>query len=148
MVTELIAILALIASAINVILYGVLQKKCNAIAQMQTLIGQGALETQVRSEIANTASEVRRWAAELSKNPKDGTLKKIYASAAEAYRNAYEDACAKYIDGKIDTKRFEKMYKTEIYNLVNSDAQKDFYASNQTTYVSTTKVYKQWFAQE
>lgn len=63
------------------------------------------------------------------------------------YRNAYEDACAKYLDRKIDVERFEKMYKQEINKLVNDPQQKEFYATNQTTYASTVAVYKKWFSQ-
>lgn len=70
-----------------------------------------------------------------------------YFSAEEMYRNAYEDACAKYLDRKIDVERFEKIYKQEIYKLVNDPQQKEFYATNQTTYASTVAVYKKWFSQ-
>ena len=55
--------------------------------------------------------------------------------------------CAKYLDKKIDVERFEKMYKQEIYKLVNDPQQKEFYATNQTTYASTVAVYKNWFSQ-
>ena len=74
-------------------------------------------------------------------------IHQAYFSAEEMYRNAYEDACAKYLDKKIDVERFEKMYKQEIYKLVNDPQQKEFYATNQTTYASTVAVYKNWFSQ-
>jgi len=37
------------------------------------------------------------------------------------------------------------MYKQEIYKLVNDPQQKEFYATNQTTYASTVAVYKNGF---
>ena len=52
-----------------------------------------------------------------------------------------------YLDRKIDVERFEKIYKQEIYKLVNDPQQKEFYATNQTTYASTVAVYKKWFSQ-
>jgi len=44
-------------------------------------------------------------------------LGKVYASAVEGYLNAYEDACGKYLDRKIDPVRFKKVYVKEIENL-------------------------------
>jgi len=43
--------------------------------------------------------------------------------------------------------KIEKIYKQEIYKLVNDPQQKEFYATNQTTYASTVAVYKKWFSQ-
>ena len=101
----------------------------------------------MRNSISDANKEVLHYATEVEKNPSSKVTQKAYFTAEEMYRNAYEDACAKYLDRKIDVERFEKMYKQEIYKLVNDPQQKEFYATNQTTYASTVAVYKNWFSQ-
>ena len=135
----IIAGLSLLVSAINAVLYFRLQGKYNEMTKTQTSTAQGAIETQVRNSISD--------ATEVEKNPSSKVTQQAYFSAEEMYRNAYEDACAKYLDRKIDVERFEKIYKQEIYKLVNDPQQKEFYATNQTTYASTVAVYKKWFSQ-
>ena len=134
----IIAGLALLVSAINVVLYFRLQGKYNEMTKTQMLTAQGAIETQVRNSISDATKEVLHYATEVEKNPNSKITQQAYFSAEEMYRNAYEDACAKYL---------EKMYKQEIYKLVNDPQQKEFYATNQTTYASTVAVYKNWFSQ-
>ena len=143
----IIAGLALLVSVINVVLYFRLQGKYNEMTKTQMLTAQGAVETQVRNSISDANKEVLHYATEVEKNPSSKVTQQAYFSAEEMYRNAYEDACAKYLDRKIDVERFEKMYKQEIYKLVNDPQQKEFYATNQTTYASTVAVYKNWFSQ-
>ena len=143
----IIAGLSLLVSAINAVLYFRLQGKYNEMTKTQTSTAQGAIETQVRNSISDATKEVLHYATEVEKNPSSKVTQKAYFTAEEMYRNAYEDACAKYLDRKIDVERFEKMYKQEIYKLVNDPQQKEFYATNQTTYASTVAVYKNWFSQ-
>src|SRR5574344_539352 len=143
----IIAGLALLVSVINVVLYFRLQGKYNEMTRTQMLTAQGAIETQVRNSISDATKEVLYYATEIEKNPSSNVIKHAYFSAEEMYRNAYEDACAKYLDRKIDVERFEKMYKQEINKLVNDPQQKEFYATNQTPYASTVAVYKKWFSQ-
>lgn len=142
-----IAGLALGVSLINVILYFKLQGKYNEMTKTQMLTAQGAIETQVRNSISDASKEVLHYAIEVEANSGNKVVQQAFYTAEEMYRNAYEDACAKYLDKKIDTERFEKMYKQEIYKLVNDSAQKEFYATNQTAYASTVAVYKKWFSQ-
>lgn len=117
------------------------------MVKTQTLTAQGAFETQIRSFISDATKNLNHYAVELSRDPNNEILQHAYFNAEEQYRNAYEDACAKYIDGKIDKKRFEKMYKQEINQLVNDPQQKEYYATNQTTFSSTISVWKEWFGQ-
>lgn len=113
----------------------------------QTLTAQGAFETQIRSLISDATKELTHYAVELQRDSNNKILQQAFLTAEEQYRNAYEEACGKYIDGKIDKVRFEKLYKQEIYKLVNDETQKQFYATNQSTYASTISVYKNWFSQ-
>lgn len=142
-----IAGLALLVSVINVVLYYRLQGKYNEMTKTQMLTAQGAIEIQVRNSISDANKQILYYATEVGINPSSKVTQQAYFTAEEMYRNAYEDACAKYLDRKIDVERFEKMYKQEIYKLVNDPQQKDFYATNQTAYASTVAVYKHWFSQ-
>lgn len=48
-------------------------------------------------------------------------LSKARNASIENYLNAYEDACGKYIDNKIDKDRFRKSYISEVANLCRHD---------------------------
>lgn len=150
-VSILISFFALIASIINFINYkklqtqnNDLQEKYNEMVDIQTLTAQGALETQVRTAINEAYKQVIDIAAKLQAEPENKMLQSIYISMEELYRNAYEDACAKYIDNKIDKERFRRMYLSEIRRLVEEEPHKEAYSTNQTAYDCTLKVYNEW----
>ena len=146
-VSLIISICSFIISAINLYMYIKLTSRCNDMVSTQTLTAQGAFETQIRSLISDATKELTHYSVELQRSPDNTILQQAYYTAEEQYRNAYEEACGKYIDNKIDKIRFEKLYKQEIYKLVNDENQKQFYATNQSTYASTISVYKEWFSQ-
>ena len=150
-----IALVALVFAILNYRKYkelqkenNVLQQKYNEMVNTQMLTAQGALETQVREAINEAFKHVVDMAMILQKNPKDEKIQQLYKSTEEVYRNAYEDACAKYIDGKIDKERFKKMYHSEIRRLVEEEPHKFAYATNQSAYDCTLKVYNEWFHPE
>ncbi len=146
-VSLIISICSFIISVINLYMYIKLTSRYNDMVSTQTLTAQGAFETQIRSLISDATKELTHYSVELQKSPDNTILQQAYFTAEEQYRNAYEEACGKYIDNKIDKIRFEKLYKQEIYKLVNDENQKQFYATNQSTYASTISVYKEWFSQ-
>ena len=146
-VSLVISLISLGISIANFVMYVILTKKYNSMVKIQTLTAQGSFETQIRSAIFDATKNLNHYAIELSHDPDNEILQSAYFAAEEQYRNTYEDACAKYIDDKIDKQRFEKMYKQEINKLVNDPQQKEFYATNQTTYSSTVAVWKEWFGQ-
>lgn len=146
-----IAALALFVAYLNYRKFKVLQSKSNELQQKyndmvntQMLTAQGALETQVRAAIADAFKQVADMALALQKDPGNERIQQLYKSAEEAYRNAYEDACAKYIDGKIDKERFRRQYLLEIRRLVEEEPHREAYATNQTAYDCTMKVYNEW----
>lgn len=145
--SNILSIFSFIVSVINVFMYIKLTNQYNNMFSTQTLTAQGAFETQIRSLISDATKELTHYAVELQKDPHNKILQQAYFTAEEQYRNAYEEACGKYIDGKIDKIRFEKLYKQEIYKLVNDENQKEYYATNQSKYASTISVYKKWFVQ-
>lgn len=69
---------------------------------------------------------------------------KLMDSVLEDCLNAFDEACTKYIDGKIDKTRFKKTYFDEIRQLVENKAFNDKYSGPQTKYEATVKVYKEW----
>ena len=146
-VSLIISICSFIISAINLYMYIKLTSRYNDMVSTQTLTSHGAFETQIRSLISDATKELTHYSVELQRSPDNTILQQAYYTAEEQYRNAYEEACGKYIDNKIDKIRFEKLYKQEIYKLVNDENQKQFYATNQSTYASTISVYKEWFSQ-
>ena len=143
----IISICSFIISAVNLYMYIKLTSRYNNMVSTQTLTAQGAFETQIRSLISDAMKELTHYAVELQKSPDNSILQQAYFTAEEQYRNAYEEACGKYIDNKIDKIRFEKLYKQELYKLVNDENQKQYYATNQSTYASNISVYKEWFSQ-
>ena len=68
----------------------------------------------------------------------------LFKSAVESWLNTYEEACAKYIDNKIDKKRFKKQYHTEIRNLVEEEEFEKFFNPTKSKFQAILKVYKEW----
>ena len=157
MVKYIIDILALLVSIISMTLvwrnntrYKKLQRQYNDMVNVQTLTGQGALETQIRSSISESVYYMALLGVEIAKseeNAGNAILQQAYRAVEETYRNAYEDACGKYLDDKIDKERFKKFYIVEIRRLVEEEPHKKYYADNQSAYTSTITVYKEWFRQ-
>lgn len=147
----IIASAACIVAIVNVAKYNKLQsrnndlqEKYNEMVKVQMLTAQGALETQMRSTIAEAYHNLVKLGMIMMEKPENDMLQKIYSGAEEVYRNAYEDACGKYLDGKIDKERFRRMYQSEIRKLVEDEEQKTFYSSTQSIYDCTIKVYNEW----
>jgi len=69
---------------------------------------------------------------------------KQFDLAIENNLNAYEEACAKFLDKKVDKKRFKKLYKTELRKLVEKDELKRYFDGVSSNYKAILKVYKQW----
>jgi hypothetical protein len=143
-ISIIVAVLALIVAILNYNKYKTLTIQYNAMVNTQTLTAQGALETQIRSAISEVTHDIVTLAVEIERNPESKILQFAYSAIEESYRNAYEDACGKYLDGKIDKERFEKMFQREIRQLVEEEPHKKYYAELQTPYASTVAVYKQW----
>jgi effector-binding domain-containing protein len=70
---------------------------------------------------------------------------KVFNSAVENNLNAYEGACAIYIDGKIDKERFKKTHIIEIRQLVENEGMKRYFEPATTTrFKAILKVYNEW----
>lgn len=145
--TIVISVLALAVAVVNYLKYRSLTTEYNKLVETQTLVAQGTIELQIRSSISEAAKDVMAYAIQVESNADSEVVKKAYLSSEENYRNAYEDACAKYLDGKVDKTRFKKLYQKEIRQLVEEQPHCEFYKNLQTPYASTAKVYRLWFGQ-
>ena len=75
---------------------------------------------------------------------RDKVMKQAYRAALENNLNAYEEACAKYIDNKVDKARFKKMYVKEIRQLFGSPSYKEYLDSVASPYNAIRKVFNEW----
>lgn len=161
---------SLILTVINIVFYAIfsrrqtkiaerqneISKKQEEISEQQTLISQGEAETSIRELISACRREVFIYAekkitsrsAELDKESVNDVYDAMFNAAQEDLRNAYEEACARYLDGKVDKERFKRIYATEIRNPVESKEQKEYFDSVSSPYRSIIKVYNEWPNQE
>lgn len=117
------------------------------ITRDQLLTNKGILETEIKKNIVEARLRIIEYVHKMSENTNKDDKKlfeHIIESLYEDYRNAYEDACSKYEDKKIDRSRFEKMYKDSIKNLVEDEIHQKYYAEPQTKYTCTVNFYKKW----
>ena len=87
-----------------------------------------------QSEDKRTEDEERRFQA----------TSKAFWAAIENNINAYENACAKYADNKVDRHRFKKIYKTEIRKLVQNPKFAKYFDEVKSEYRNILNVYKEW----
>ncbi len=125
--------------------------KSNKLTKEYNSLVAGQSELQINERISDTKNQMVQISLKMpeeSKLVKNPELKERYKKAMEAAiednLNAYEEACAKYIDSKVDKKRFEKTYRIEIRNLVEDANYKKYFDSITSRYKAILKVYKEW----
>jgi hypothetical protein len=134
-------------------------------AHRSRAIAIGQTETSVRASIRMTRLAVREIALKLEElidGRRDNQLNAqerrrvksravAFNEAVEENLNAYEDACGKYIDNKIDKKRFKKSFVSEIQNLCEAKAGEIFeflHPEANTKFRAIWKVYREWHIHE
>ena len=143
-ITAVISIGALIVSIITIILSKKNDKFMKELNKFANKLSSGNIELQIRQLI----SEAKRHYDEIILAVRKDTDEEkkislhIRQSAFEDVCNAYEEACAKYLDGKVDKERFKRLYVTEIRNVVEQFGDK--YKMPQTKFWATVKVYNEW----
>ena len=78
-------------------------------------------------------------------------VEKARSSTIENLLNAYEDACGKYRDDKIDRERFKRAYIREIANLCDpkvASYAKYMHPSSTSNFEAIWKVYEEWHRHE
>lgn len=140
--------LSLIGAAIAIVVSVISYLKSNALAA-------GTIELQINERITNTKEKVEDVSLLMGPliSKKSRTLDEqalldnygaTFRARVEGNLNAYEEACSKYIDNKVDKSRFRKTYRTEIRQLVETPDLKDRLDPLRTRYKAIIKVYEEW----
>lgn len=140
----IISIVSVIISIVALCLSASAQNKGNRIAETANEMLKGQVEMQIRTMITDARNRYEDVSAKLGKHEDKQVLNDIIHSALESCLNAYDEACAKYIDSKVDKERFKKLYFEEIKQLVENESLTEYYSETQTRYKATVIVYKEW----
>ena len=149
-VEAVIALAALFLSIFSVYKSCKASSLANNLTNESNMLTKGQVELQIREMISSAKyryTEIGCKFLEDTKKAKDYANHFIEA-AYEDVLNAYDEACTKYLDDKIDKERFKKTYYNEIKNLVECEDTKASYVPPQTRYKATLKVYNEWFDME
>ena len=113
-------------------------------------IAQGQIELNIHQLLNQTKKDVMDVtlviAEKCSGNDQEmkSVLTQALNTANERNLNAYDEACAKYLDNKVDKERFKKNYHIEIRQLVEDTNNKSKFDANTSPYKAILKVYKEW----
>ncbi len=105
---------------------------------------QVSSELLIQQLVSNARKDVHDFSFTLSGNDKK-VGRKLLNALLEQELNVYDVACASYIDGKIDRKRFKKTYSTEIQNFFERDSEIKEILQQSGRYNALKKVYEEWF---
>jgi hypothetical protein len=144
-------IVSLLFSSLAIIISIVSYLRSNSIAM-------GNLELAIRERLSTSKTVLQNSVTQmmplLSKketvglNPAETmqfeAFEGIYKSSIEDNLNAYEEACAKYLDKKVDRKRFKKIYKAEIKQLVENQSHTIHFHPTTSRFKAILKVYNEW----
>ena len=133
-ITIIISSISLIVAIASFIVTKFNATKIEKIYYGQTELSIRGTITSAKNRIANTIQE----------SADNSYSDQLFKFAIEELLNAYEEACAKYIDSKVDKKRFRKTYYDEIKNIVENK-EFDNYFKRGSKYNAITKVYDEWF---
>lgn len=136
-------ILATILASIGIIisLFTLIFTKINANKIEKIYYGQS--EISIRESITDATNRITDILlyAKTEDNQYTNQCMKV---SIEQLLNSYEEACAKYLDSKVDKKRFKKMYIDEIRNIVESNDFKEYFQFG-SNYDAIKKIYDEWF---
>lgn len=113
-------------------------------------ISQGEIELNIHQLLNQTKKDVMDIYLIISEKCSDNaeelreTLNQALNTATERNLNAYEEACAKYLDNKVDKERFKKNYNIEIRQLVEDENNKNKFDATTSVYRAILRVYKEW----
>jgi len=133
-------------------------KKNTKLAEENTKLENASVELEIRNLIKEARKELEskiselRFYQEKEKNktltPDDKIKLDIVIdqcqNAKQEYINSYEEACSKYLDGKIDKERFKKTYVVELRNILDNKSLESFFSSPASPYKAILKVYDEW----
>lgn len=151
LVSTIIASISTLIAIISIIIAKISLDKSTKLNREYNNYVAGQVELSINERITSTKNSTEDLVL-LMPNQQERTndpekaerFEKVFKSKVENNLNAYEEACAKYIDGKVDRERFKKSYKVEIRNLVESDEFKNYFDTVKSRYKAILKVYKEW----
>lgn len=125
-----------IAEWTNVVLTGIITFFVYSYTKKQS---DAQMEISVREMISSARSNLRQIIIT------DTSVKEaLLNEAKEELLNAYEEACAKYIDKKIDKKTFKRMYYGEIKNIVKNEEFKKMINWPKSKFPHIVKICQEW----
>lgn len=144
---DVVALLALGVSAVAFV----------RATRISALSSQAQVLLLIEQSLANATDNYLKQAEELAvllhkaagdstdeNDIREGFASRRFGVAKEKYCNAVEAACALYLDGRVDGKRFKKSYADAFRAHVKSDDFKEFYDATQSKYWATLKCIQAW----
>ena len=136
--------------------------KTNKLSEENTRLQNASVEIEIRGLINTAKKELEDKTADLLFYTQKENKKKLteddeihYSiakdrcqNAKQDYLNAFEEACMKYLDNKVDKERFRKTYFVELKNIVSADSFKSYIDPTSSPYNAIKSVYEQWYNQE
>lgn len=139
-------IVAVVFSSIGLLISIISIVRANSahkIAQGQIELNIHQLLNQTKKDVMDVTIVIAEKCSNDDQNMK-GVLTQALNTANERNLNAYEEACAKYLDNKVDKERFKKNYHIEIRQLVEDANNKNKFDATTSPYKAILKVYKEW----
>lgn len=133
-ITTILSILSFIISLITLI-YTINN------SQKMKKISFGEIEYSIRTHIDSARNNLNDA---LMVSDQSDKYKQFIRVRIEELLNAYEEACAKYLDNKVDKKRFHNTYYGEIQKLVESKEFTEYFQFG-SNYDAIKTVYTKWF---
>lgn len=139
----IVSVISVLISIVSIIFSYHAAKKANSIAAEQKMISQGQIELEIHQMISQTKRDVLDIALKIQ-GDQTGIVQQAFETAREMNLNAYDEACSKYLDGKVDKERFKKNYHVEIRQLVENTNNKDKFDAVTSKYKCILAVYDEW----
>lgn len=150
------ASLALVVSVAAFLKASAASERSNSIAAENLKLVHAQVENEVNNQIREATNRLQDFMTDnvdffnkpeasltAAEKKKRTRLKKVAESLIEEYLNAYDQACQKYRDGKIDKVRFKKNYDRHIQRIGED---KDYGARirHGHDYAALRSVYDEW----
>ncbi len=132
-----------ILSIVAIIISIVALHKSSKSSEIANSIRMGQAEMEIRKLIFDARKVFLDISVEVNGGSNEINHLRLEV-AKEDLSNAYDEACMKYLDGKIDRERFKKTYGNEIRKIVENEGFKEVYNELTTKFQATVKVYKEW----
>ncbi len=132
-------------SVIDMVLFIIFSVWSSYLTIIEVQWGRTNTEFEIFNLIHGASREVRAYAVTLSDDPKNEVKIKVFDAAMDDYRCACENACEKYVHHKINKAWFRNLFSTEIRMLVEDSAHARFYATSDSNFPNTCRVYHEWF---